>query len=240
MGRRATDGSRIGVERRGSARTRGVGLPLRRFSRSTRALNVVLALVGIVLSAPLMFAVAVLVKLSSPGGVIYRQERVGIDRRSRGVDLHNSRRDRDKGGKLFTIYKFRTMRNDGSTSQVWAREGDPRITPIGAILRKYRLDELPQLFNVLLGDMNIVGPRPEQPEIFARLRDEVDRYPHRQQVPPGITGWAQVNQRYDETVEDVKKKVILDLEYLERRSPGEDLRILLRTVPVVLFRRGAR
>jgi len=122
---------------------------------------------------------------------------------------------------------------------VWARPDDPRITAVGRVLRKYRLDELPQLFNVLQGDMNLVGPRPEQPEIFERLRDQVDRYGDRQRVRPGLTGWAQVNQQYDSSIDDVRKKVMFDLEYIRRQSLTEDLRIMARTVPVVLFKRGA-
>jgi lipopolysaccharide/colanic/teichoic acid biosynthesis glycosyltransferase len=112
------------------------------------------------------------------------------------------------------------------------------VTPVGRVLRKYRLDELPQLFNVLKGDMNIVGPRPEQPEIFMKLRDEVERYGDRQRVLPGITGLAQINLHYDMSVDDVRKKVKFDLEYAARQSALEDLRTMVRTVPVVLFRRG--
>jgi lipopolysaccharide/colanic/teichoic acid biosynthesis glycosyltransferase len=122
---------------------------------------------------------------------------------------------------------------------VWAKPDDPRVTPVGRILRKYRLDELPQLVNVLRGDMNIVGPRPEQPRIFAELREQIPHYQRRQYVRPGITGWAQVNQGYDDSLDNVRQKVAYDLEYLERHSVAEDLRILARTVPVVVFRRGA-
>ncbi len=110
---------------------------------------------------------------------------------------------------------------------------------MGRVLRKYRLDELPQLINVLRGDMNLVGPRPEQPKIFAQLRSYVDRYTERQQVLPGITGWAQVRLQYDRSLDDVRRKLELDLEYIERRSVAEDLKIMLKTVPVVIFRRGA-
>jgi lipopolysaccharide/colanic/teichoic acid biosynthesis glycosyltransferase len=123
--------------------------------------------------------------------------------------------------------------------QVWAQPRDPRVTRLGAVLRKYRLDELPQLFNVLKGDMNIVGPRPEQPKIFAELRDQIDRYPERQRVLPGITGWAQINQSYDQCLSDVRNKLSYDLEYIERESAVQDLLILLRTVPVIVFKKGA-
>jgi lipopolysaccharide/colanic/teichoic acid biosynthesis glycosyltransferase len=137
------------------------------------------------------------------------------------------------------MYKFRTMYQDnGENGQVWAQKDDPRITPVGRLLRAYRLDELPQLWNVILGHMNIVGPRPEQPEIFKELRAEISEYPRRQQVLPGITGWAQINNGYDKTFQDVERKLGRDLEYLERRSPAEDVKIMAKTVPVVLSRKG--
>jgi lipopolysaccharide/colanic/teichoic acid biosynthesis glycosyltransferase len=206
-----------------------------------RALNVVLALLGLILAAPVMLVVAVLVKLSSPGPIIFRQTRVGLDRRRPDGSDHHWRRRVDYGGRLFTMYKFRTMTaaNDGGAVQVWAQPRDPRVTRVGEVLRKYRLDELPQLLNVLKGDMNIVGPRPEQPKIFAELREQIDRYPERQRVLPGITGWAQINQSYDQCVSDVRNKLTFDLEYIERQSALEDLLILLRTVPVIVFKRGA-
>src|ERR1700752_109902 len=125
------------------------------------------------------------------------------------------------------------------SDEVWARPDDPRVTAVGRILRSYRLDELPQLVNVLLGDMNVVGPRPEQPTIFERLRHQVDRYEQRQRARPGITGWAQVNQPYDTSVDSVRRKVELDLEYIRRQSVLEDVRILLRTLPVMLGTKGA-
>jgi lipopolysaccharide/colanic/teichoic acid biosynthesis glycosyltransferase len=145
------------------------------------------------------------------------------------------------GGKPFTIYKFRTMRANGHgpDAEIWAQPDDPRVTPLGRILRLYRFDELPQLLNVLRGDMNVVGPRPEQPSIFARLRREIAHYQERQRVRPGITGWAQINQRYDTCVDDVKSKLQYDLQYIVRRSALEDLRIMLGTLPVVLFKQGA-
>lgn len=148
------------------------------------------------------------------------------------------RRRRNSGGQLFTIYKFRTMEveEDGEGGQVWAKEDDPRVTPVGRFLRRYRLDELPQLFNVLLGDMNVVGPRPEQPKIFENLREEIEDYEERQSVLPGITGWAQVNHHYDRSLDDVRKKVSYDLEYIERESAVEDFKIMLRTLPAVVFK----
>lgn len=204
-----------------------------------RALNFVLALLALIIAAPLFVIIALLVKISSPGPVFYVQARVGIDRRRRDVYDKDGRRRVDYGGKLFTIYKFRTMTVESSTAgQVWAKPDDPRVTRIGRFLRNYRLDELPQLFNVLKGDMNIVGPRPEQPKIFVDLRQQIERYPDRQRVLPGITGWAQVNQHYDLSLDDVRNKLQFDLEYIEqRRSVGGDVVILLRTVPAVLFKR---
>jgi len=128
---------------------------------------------------------------------------------------------------------------DSSGKQVWAASDDERITPVGRVLRRFRLDELPQVLNVLRGEMNIVGPRPEQPAIFVYLREQIEGYQRRQRVRPGITGWAQVNQGYDTSVDDVRRKVRYDLEYIHGQSTLEDLRIMLRTVPVMLFRRGA-
>jgi lipopolysaccharide/colanic/teichoic acid biosynthesis glycosyltransferase len=210
-----------------------------RTERLRRLLNIAVAGIGIVMLLPVGLIIAVLVRLTSPGPVLYRQTRVGLDRRSMGQAPDGVRRARDQGGRPFTIYKFRTMRVDMNDAQQWATPGDARITPIGRVLRKFRLDELPQLLNVLRGDMNVVGPRPEQPAIFARLREEIHAYEMRQRVLPGITGWAQVNQGYDQTLDDVRRKVSLDLEYLQRRSVAEDARIMLMTVPVMLGRRGS-
>ena len=204
-----------------------------------RALNVAVALVGVVITAPLMALIAVLIKATSRGPVIYRQIRVGWDRRTMRSPGGVGGTDDDLCGRPFTIYKFRTMRVAPATaSQVWAQRNDPRITPIGRVLRKYRLDELPQLFNVLLGDMNVVGPRPEQPDIVKRLKTSIRNYAVRQRVLPGITGLAQVTLGYDQSVDDVRRKVALDLEYLRRRSPLEDLRIMLRTTLVMLSAHG--
>jgi len=210
-----------------------------------RALNVTVAALSLTLAFPLLLLIAAAVKLSSPGPVFYTQERVGLDKRRRTRDRRVRRRgdpDRrgpDAGGRLFRIYKFRTMYvNHGHEEQVWAKKGDPRITPVGRVLRAFRLDEVPQLWNVLLGQMNIVGPRPEQPEIFRHLRSEIVDYHRRQHVLPGITGWAQINNGYDQTFRDVERKLGYDLEYLEKRSPAEDLKIMVKTVPVVLGRKG--
>jgi len=218
--------------------------------RNVRRLNVGVAVGGILITLPLMMLIALVVWLTSPGPILYSQERVGRDRRRgerrRGGaerrELDTGRRRRCTGGQIFTMYKFRTMSTPAkgsATREVWASPDDCRITPAGSILRRYRLDELPQLVNVLRGDMNVVGPRPEQPAIFQELRAQVERYPERQAVLPGITGWAQVNHSYDQSVDDVRRKVELDLEYIRRRSPAEDLRIMARTLPVMVGRQGA-
>jgi len=206
-----------------------------------RLLNIGVAALGLVLTAPLMLVIALLIKLTSPGPVIFSQFRVGLDRR-RGRDSSRGdcRRNGDAGGRLFRIYKFRTMTvQDDDAPQIWATPEDPRITPVGRFLRKYRLDELPQLVNVLRGDMNVVGPRPEQPEIFQQIRGRLAEYPRRQAVRPGITGLAQVNNGYDLSMDDVSEKLRYDIEYLERRSPLLDLKIMVRTIPVMIFKFGS-
>lgn len=210
--------------------------PTRELS-ARRALNVLTAAVGLVVAAPLMLVIAILVKLTSRGPVFYTQPRVGVDRRHPLSGAENGRRGTDAGGRVFRIYKFRTMYvGSDNGGQVWATPDDPRITPLGRILRRTRMDEIPQLLNVLLGDMNVVGPRPEQPAIFQRLREEVPGYDLRQRVRPGITGLAQITHPYDRDVEDVRRKLRLDLEYIRRSSARHDLRIMLRTVPVLMAR----
>lgn len=208
-----------------------------------RGLNVAASLLLIGITLPLMALIALAVKVTSRGPILYSQQRVGVDRRRDSPDLPvDPRRRRDMGGRIFRIYKFRTMvhAREDREEQRWALKNDPRVTRVGAILRKYRLDELPQLFNVLKGDMNLVGPRPEQPEIFQQLRDEVEGYQRRQRVLPGITGLAQVHLKYDQCLDDVRRKVMLDLDYVDRESPFEDVRIMARTVPVVLFGKGSQ
>ena len=220
------------------SRHRAVALSVTEAMR--RLLNIAIAVLALVLVLPLMLVIAIVVKLSSPGPVFYTQTRVGLNRR-RLLPPGSRYREADRGGKPFTMYKFRTMRasgGGGSQKQVWATPDDPRITRLGRILRLYRLDELPQLVNVLLGDMDIVGPRPEQPAIFARLREEIPGYQARQLVRPGITGWAQINLHYDSSIDDVRQKLEFDLEYIVRRSLTEDLRIMLRTLPVVAGKFG--
>jgi lipopolysaccharide/colanic/teichoic acid biosynthesis glycosyltransferase len=213
--------------------------PRDRERTARRLLNFVVAAVGLVLTFPLMLLIAALIKLTSRGPVLFAQTRVGLDRRALSNAGGNTRRHTDQGGQPFTMYKFRTMRPAGGNGkQVWAQADDARVTPIGRVLRKLRLDELPQLYNVLTGDMNVVGPRPEQPTIFVYLREQIEGYQRRQRVRPGITGWAQINQGYDTSVDDVRHKVRYDLEYIRRQSTLEDLRIMLRTVPVMFLRRG--
>jgi lipopolysaccharide/colanic/teichoic acid biosynthesis glycosyltransferase len=221
--------------------------PAPRSELAARVLNVTLALLLLVVTAPLMILVALAVKLTSRGPAIYTQIRVGLDRRAgrdrRAARRHGApegRRSDDYGGRPFRIYKFRSMRVDAEADgrPVWAKRVDPRVTPVGRVLRATRLDELPQLFNVLIGDMNLVGPRPERPTIVMELRRHIHAYQARHRVRPGLTGWAQVNRAYDETLDDVRQKVQYDLEYVRGQSVKQDLKILLRTIPVVLGRKG--
>jgi lipopolysaccharide/colanic/teichoic acid biosynthesis glycosyltransferase len=213
------------------AKATGTDLP-------TRILNVTVAALGLLLSAPLFVVIAALIKITSRGPVFYKQKRVGLDRRwHEPSSQHDNRRVHDLGGRPFTMYKFRTMVTaaEQDSKEVWAKPRDERVTAIGRRLRTTRLDELPQLLNVLAGDMNIVGPRPERPTIFAEMRQAIPNYHLRQRVMPGITGWAQVNQAYDTCVDDVRRKVEFDLEYMKTRSASRDLRIMARTVPIMLF-----
>lgn len=205
-----------------------------------RAINVGLAFIALLLLSPLFLLIAILVKLTSKGPVFYSQTRVGIDRRATRNTAPSHRRIQDLGGQIFMIYKFRTMwlNAEHLSGAVWASKEDPRVTRVGLLLRKYRLDELPQLLNVLNGDMNIVGPRPERPSIFMKMRREIPGYAARQRSKPGITGLAQINQHYDVDVETVRNKLRFDLIYLSRQGIIEDMKIMLKTAPVVLFKRG--
>lgn len=205
-----------------------------------RAVNIAVAVVALIVLSPVFLLIAILVKLTSRGPVFYSQTRVGIDRRAGRSTAPSHRRIQDLGGQIFTIFKFRTMHVNAEhlSGAVWATKEDPRVTSVGGLLRKYRLDELPQIINVLTGDMNIVGPRPERPSIFMKLRKDITGYSYRQRAKPGITGLAQINQHYDATVDDVRNKLRFDLIYLSRQSVLEDLKIMLKTVPVILFKRG--
>lgn len=189
-----------------------------------RVVDVASALAGLVALAPVMALVALAVKLSSRGPTLYSQERVG------------------RFGEIFNIYKFRTMRvNAESSGPVWAApENDPRLTPIGGFLRRTHLDELPQLFNVLLGDMSLVGPRPERPYFVESLSREIASYDERLLIKPGMTGLAQVHYRYDQTIEDVKQKLRFDLLYIKHMCLMLDVRIVAWTLLVVVTGRGIR
>lgn len=223
-----------------------------------RALDVVVAAVLLVVLAPVMLIVAIAVKLTSPGPVIFRQTRVGLNLRQRKNDRRNPNsqvpppqgierrriersRRRDSGyGKPFTLYKFRTMRIDAEKNgPQFAVKGDPRVTPIGRFLRLTRLDELPQLWNVLRGEMSMVGPRPERPEFVEKLTAEIPNYINRLGLKPGLTGLAQIINGYDNDIESFKRKVNLDLLYLQNCCVRNDLKIMLRTIRVVLSGSGA-
>jgi sugar transferase (PEP-CTERM system associated) len=189
-----------------------------------RALDLSLALVGLIMMAPVMLMVALLVKLSSAGTALYHQERVGLN------------------GQRFTVHKFRTMHDDAeaSTGPVWTRPNDTRVTAIGRILRRARLDELPQLWNILRGEMSFVGPRPERPSFVDQLTANIPFYGQRHVVKPGLTGWAQVRYTYGASVEDAVEKLQYDLYYIKNLSIAFDLVIVLETIKTVVLRRGAR
>ena len=189
-----------------------------------RVLNVAAALSGLILTLPLLPLIALAVRLDSPGPVLYRQKRVG------------------RGGTQFFCYKFRTMRNDAEadTGATWATDDDPRITRIGRFLRTSRLDEIPQLWCVLNGDMHFVGPRPERPEFVEWLSQEIPYYGVRHVVRPGVTGWAQINYKYGNTLEDAREKLQYDLYYIKNASVGLDLMIMLQTIKIVALGRGAK
>jgi sugar transferase (PEP-CTERM system associated) len=187
-----------------------------------RLFDVSLALIGLALALPIMALVAAAIKLDSRGPILYRQPRLG------------------QNGCVFILKKFRSMRQDAErdTGPVWSTRRDPRVTRIGTILRRTRLDELPQLFNVLVGHMSFIGPRPERPEFVAELQKQIPYYLERLAVKPGITGWAQVRYEYGSSMEDAVEKLQYDLYYIKNLSLFLDLVIILNTVQVVLFARG--
>jgi sugar transferase (PEP-CTERM system associated) len=189
-----------------------------------RVLDIALALVGLIVAAPVLLAAATLVKLTSPGGALYRQDRVGLN------------------GRVFTIYKLRTMRADAEAGSgpAWSALNDPRITPLGRLLRKSRADELPQLWNVLRGDMSFVGPRPERPEFVTQLTATIPFFSQRHVLKPGLTGWAQIHQSYAASVEEAIEKLQYDLYYIKNLSLWLDILILAETVKTVLRQRGGR
>ncbi len=221
--------------------------------QAKRVMDVFCAVVMLVLLTPVMLLVALAVRLTSPGPMLFRQIRTGLnlrtsrDRRADAAATSENRRqesnDRRQStcyGKPFVLYKFRTMRIDAEKNGAqFATKGDPRVTPIGRFLRKTRLDELPQLWNVLRGEMSLVGPRPERPEFIEHLSEEVPNYLLRLGIKPGLTGLAQVLNGYDNDIAGFRRKVALDLLYLQNCCLGNDLKILFRTVGVVLTGKGA-
>jgi lipopolysaccharide/colanic/teichoic acid biosynthesis glycosyltransferase len=213
-------------------------IPRDRNERLSRFVNFTIAAATLLVTSPVLILLAIVVKLTSRGPILYAQTRVGLDRRWRSTLALHERRLEDLGGQVFTIYKYRTMRVDAERGSgvVWAQENDPRVTRLGKYMRILRLDEFPQFWNVLLGDMNVVGPRPERPSIVSRLREDIPGYQCRHRVKPGITGLAQINQNYDACIDDVRSKVRWDLRYIQEQGFWADLMILLRTVPSVLLR----
>lgn len=212
--------------------------PTRGGERLSRLTNIAFAILGLILTLPLLITLALLIRLDSPGPVVHTQIRVGVDRRWRSFRAIHEARRKDLGGRPFTIYKLRTMREgaEDASGAVWASRGDPRVTRVGRFLRKYRLDEIPQLWNVIRGDMNIVGPRPERPTIVAQLREDIPEYQLRHRVKPGITGLAQINQSYDASLDDVRAKVAWDLSYIQSQSLWLDIRVMALTIPTVLLK----
>lgn len=195
----------------------------RSLAASKRAIDIILAGTGLLLAAPLMACVAVAMKCLCPGPVFYHQRRVGKD------------------GRVFTIHKFRSMRPDAEdrTGAIWSTQGDPRVTRIGRFLRRTRIDEIPQLWNVLKGDMSVVGPRPERPEFVADLTRQIPFYGQRHAVRPGVSGWAQVRHSYGSSVDDALQKLQYDLFYVKHMSMAFDVFICLETLKTVLVRRGS-
>jgi exopolysaccharide biosynthesis polyprenyl glycosylphosphotransferase len=183
-----------------------------------------LGLIGLVATLPIMAVVALLVKMTSPGPALFRQTRVGL------------------GGSTFTVFKFRSMYQDAEarTGAVWATRDDPRITPLGWWLRRLRLDELPQLFNVIRGEMSVVGPRPERPEFVQILQERIPFYVQRHCIKPGITGWAQINYKYSDTIEDSLTKLEFDLYYIKNLALSLDAYIIFHTAKIMILGRGAQ
>lgn len=194
---------------------------LSNYSRLKRITDIFLAVIGLTISLPLTLIAAVMIKIDSKGSILFSQTRTG------------------KNGKPFTIYKLRTMRQDAEKDGAkWASQNDSRITPVGNFLRKTRIDEIPQMYNVLIGNMSFIGPRPERPEFDRELSKEIPYYMLRYLIKPGLTGWAQVNYGYGASVEDSKMKLKYDLYYIKNYSFFLDLRIIFKTILIVLFRKG--
>lgn len=190
--------------------------------RLKRILDIVVSLLILLISLPITLIASLAIKIDSKGPIFFKQERCGLN------------------NKIFHIIKFRSMQHDAEkmTGPVWSQKDDPRITRAGNILRKLRIDEIPQMINVLKGEMSLVGPRPERPFFVEKLSEQIPYYKRRLKVRPGITGWAQVKHKYDESIEDVKIKLRYDLFYIENMSLRMDFKILVRTIFVVLFARG--
>ena len=200
------------------------GFRARKLTRAAkRVVDLVLSIVGMVLAAPLMALTALAVRLDTPGPVVYAQERVG------------------EHGRTFMVYKFRSMRTDAETgTPIWARDQDERVTRVGRIIRLTRLDEIPQLWNVLRGDMSFVGPRPERPFFIEQLAEAIPFYRQRHAVKPGVTGWAQVKYRYGASIDDAREKLRYDLYYIKHMSIIFDLTIVFDTIKVILSQKGAQ
>ena len=225
-----------GKERRGRRRRPGHWFK--------RGIDLVLATLGLLVLLPVFFLIAIVIVLDNPGPILYRQERVGLNRRRAGRRISyrgRERREQDAFGRPFKIYKFRSMVADAerTTGPVWAAAKDSRITRVGGFLRRTRLDETPQLWNVILGDMSIVGPRPERPTFVRSLTDSLPDYPKRCAAMPGITGLAQVKSRYDTSVESADRKLQYDLYYLQHGRFLLDLKIMAATVKVMARGDGA-
>jgi sugar transferase (PEP-CTERM system associated) len=188
-----------------------------------RLVSTLTAAVGLLLFLPFFPIVVLMVRLSSPGPIFFRQTRVGL------------------GGKNFSVYKFRTMRTDAEAAGAkWATKDDPRVTRVGMFMRKIRLDEVPQLWNVLRGDMGFVGPRPERPEFVPWLSEQIPYFNLRHMIRPGLTGWAQVRYGYGSTLEQAREKLEFDLYYIKHMTLGLDLLIMFETVKTILRRQGAQ
>lgn len=186
-----------------------------------RVLDIVSSLLGLIIGLPIMIIVAILIKIDDKGPIFYTQERLG------------------KNEKKFLVYKIRSMRVDAEKygGAQWAQKDDPRVTKIGKFIRKTRIDEIPQLFNILKGDMSLIGPRPERPELTYKFNEKIPGFINRLKIKPGLTGWAQVNGGYDITPEE---KMIWDIEYINNRNFILDMRIILKTIKVIFTGEGAR
>ncbi len=193
------------------------------YKKLKKYFDIILSLVGLILFTPFMLLIAMATKLESAGPVFYRQERVGED------------------GTIFTLLKFRSMKEGAEENgPVWAVVNDDRVTRVGRVIRKLRLDEIPQMINVLRGEMSFVGPRPERPFFVKKLKGEIPFYSLRHSVKPGVTGWAQIYYPYGATKEDAQEKLKYDLYYIKHLSPLLDITIILETIKIVLLGRGAR